>query len=602
MANTVDKVIKIALAEEGYQEKSREAYLANPMVLESKDAGAGEDNYTKYARDMHKIYPSVMDFPASWCFTEDSYVLTIHGYKSVKDIIIGDMVMNAYGTGFNKVTMNIGSKSVVGKLKTYGTFTNTGTLDHPVLSAKRKDKYHRSKGFKKITFRPMGEITKGDICIISNPLETENIDISDDLIWLLGYYCGDGYKNGKGYRICANDIKLEKLKNKTIDLRFDKMYDSRTCYEATILNNESEFIDLINDCGIGAEHKRVPSKILFASNRVKKIFLDGYLDADGCDRKRFSSISKELILGISKIVFDIGYSCSVRKVKRKTEGIIFDTRTNEYRTFKQHPFIYCGQINYRMEAGAHTPVFKVDSFKGVSVRSFDICKDDEMVYTISTDGDHTYTANNLAVHNCDCYVDWCFMEAYGMATAKSLLGGNFDDYTVASADMYKRKGAWYTSNPQVGDQIFFQNSQRICHTGLVIGTDSHRVYTIEGNTSPASGVIRNGGGVYRKSYELNHPRIAGYGRPNYDVDNSNNPSPTDIASGRPLLRRGSLGDEVKKLQANLNSVMGENLEVDGVFGGGTQRVLQSFQTKYGLEVDGVYGRGSETKMRELLYK
>ena len=203
---------------------------------------------------------------------------------------------------------------------------------------------------------------------------------------------------------------------------------------------------------------------------------------------------------------------------------------------------------------------------------------------------------------CDAFVDWCFMGAYGMATAKSLLGGNFDDYTVASADMYKRKGAWYTSNPQVGDQIFFQNSQRICHTGFVIGTDSHRVYTIEGNTSPASGVIRNGGGVYRKSYELNHPRIAGYGRPNYDVDNSNNPSPTDIASGRPLLRRGSLGDEVKKLQANLNSVMGENLEVDGVFGGGTQRVLQSFQTKYGLEVDGVYGKGSETKMRELLYK
>lgn len=204
---------------------------------------------------------------------------------------------------------------------------------------------------------------------------------------------------------------------------------------------------------------------------------------------------------------------------------------------------------------------------------------------------------------CDCFVDWCFLQAYGVSTAKSLLGGDFDDYTVASADMYKRKGAWYTSNPQVGDQVFFKNSERICHTGLVIGVDSNRVYTIEGNTSPASGVIRNGGGVYRKSYELNHPRIAGYGRPKYDVDgNSNNPSPTDIASGTPLLRRGSLGDEVRKLQANLNSVMGENLEVDGVFGGGTQRVLQSFQTKYGLGVDGIYGRGSETKMRELLYK
>lgn len=118
---------------------------------------------------------------------------------------------------------------------------------------------------------------------------------------------------------------------------------------------------------------------------------------------------------------------------------------------------------------------------------------------------------------CDCFVDWCFYKAYGVSTAKSLIGGNFNDYTVASAQAYKNKKAWYTSKPKVGDQIFFKNETRICHTGIVYKVTSSTVYTIEGNTSGASGVISNGGGVCKKSYPLTYARIAGYGRPKYDT-------------------------------------------------------------------------------------
>ena len=118
---------------------------------------------------------------------------------------------------------------------------------------------------------------------------------------------------------------------------------------------------------------------------------------------------------------------------------------------------------------------------------------------------------------CDAFVDWCFYKAYGKANAKGLLGGDFNDYTVASAQLYKNKNAWYTSNPKVGDQIFFKNSTRICHTGLVYKVDSTYVYTIEGNTSGASGVIANGGGVCKKKYVLGYSKIAGYGRPKYDT-------------------------------------------------------------------------------------
>lgn len=117
---------------------------------------------------------------------------------------------------------------------------------------------------------------------------------------------------------------------------------------------------------------------------------------------------------------------------------------------------------------------------------------------------------------CDAFVDWCFMTAYGVANARKLLQGNFDDYTVASANLYKKAGAWY-AGPQIGDQIFFKNSTRICHTGLVVDLipSANTVVTVEGNTSSSSEVVPNGGAVCIKQYKLNNSRIAGYGRPAY---------------------------------------------------------------------------------------
>lgn len=118
---------------------------------------------------------------------------------------------------------------------------------------------------------------------------------------------------------------------------------------------------------------------------------------------------------------------------------------------------------------------------------------------------------------CDTFVDWCFVQAFGVSTATKLLY-KFDDYTVNSAGYYKNKGRWYTT-PKKGDQIFFSNSKGgICHTGLVYEVSNGRVYTVEGNTSSASGVVANGGAVAKKSYSLDYNKIAGYGRPDYGED------------------------------------------------------------------------------------
>lgn len=144
-------------------------------------------------------------------------------------------------------------------------------------------------------------------------------------------------------------------------------------------------------------------------------------------------------------------------------------------------------------------------------------------------GNNNYTKYGYEMHKiypetmdlgapwCDAFCDWCFQVSYGISSARKMIGGQFDDYTVQSAALYKKMGAWYAV-PQRGDQIFFQNSSRICHTGLVIDVRNNTVYTIEGNTSAGSAVIANGGAVCEKQYPVNYSRIAGYGRPAYGKD------------------------------------------------------------------------------------
>ena len=73
--------------------------------------------------------------------------------------------------------------------------------------------------------------------------------------------------------------------------------------------------------------------------------------------------------------------------------------------------------------------------------------------------------------------------------------------------------------------IFFTNGQRSHHTGIVTEVTSSRVKTIEGNTSGASGVIENGGGVCRKSYRKDYGQILGYGIPDWSlVELAKNPA------------------------------------------------------------------------------
>lgn len=157
---------------------------------------------------------------------------------------------------------------------------------------------------------------------------------------------------------------------------------------------------------------------------------------------------------------------------------------------------------------------------------------------------------------CDCFTDWCFYKAYGKANVQALLAGDICALTSKSAQLYKDKNAWYTSNPQPGDQIFFKENNHICHTGLVIKVESGYVHTVEGNTSQADSMVKNGGCVRQKKYALSDPYIAGYGRPRYDD--------SEAYKMQAANSNAEWQNLVMELQKALNTEFGVNLPVNGV--------------------------------------
>lgn len=123
---------------------------------------------------------------------------------------------------------------------------------------------------------------------------------------------------------------------------------------------------------------------------------------------------------------------------------------------------------------------------------------------------------------CTSFYCWLWYHLWGAEKTKKAL--YLPSKSLAAdcdfaVQYYKAEGK-FGSTPQLGAQIFFKSSDGsyYAHTGAVVGFDANYVYTIEGNTSGASGVISNGGGVCAKQYPRSgSTRIGGYGYPDWSV-------------------------------------------------------------------------------------
>jgi peptidoglycan hydrolase-like protein with peptidoglycan-binding domain len=187
---------------------------------------------------------------------------------------------------------------------------------------------------------------------------------------------------------------------------------------------------------------------------------------------------------------------------------------------------------------------------------------------------------------------WCDIAISYVAAHSDNLDAVFGKFAwcPAHAQAFQRNGRWRygLGGVRAGDVVFFDWSgtrliENIDHVGLVEATHSdNTITTLEGNTSD---------GYFRRV--RNSAVVVGYGRPLYR-------DAAPLPAGNGMLSSGSVGDAVRTLQRNLNTVMNAHLDVDGDFGPATNAALRSFQVKFHLEVDGEYGPASAAMMKAAL--
>lgn len=191
---------------------------------------------------------------------------------------------------------------------------------------------------------------------------------------------------------------------------------------------------------------------------------------------------------------------------------------------------------------------------------------------------------------CADGIFWAFMKALGVSRAQELLLHNGAAF-INCETMYGRAVAakQLISAPKPGTVVLFYNSSGVhYHTEFCYAVKNGIMYTIGWNTSGASSVIANGGGVCDKRYVISKTK-AHYFMPAYK-DTSSTITATPGTSVT-LLKCGSKGSAVKDMQTKLIALGYScgSCGADGEFGSGTLAAVKAFQWDECLEIDGIYG-------------
>lgn len=106
---------------------------------------------------------------------------------------------------------------------------------------------------------------------------------------------------------------------------------------------------------------------------------------------------------------------------------------------------------------------------------------------------------------CAEYQFWKLAKVLGITKALQIMGGGFYN-CVSITNWAKKNGTWH-STPKDGALVIFRDGS---HIGSVRSYSNTYIYTNEGNTSSAAGVIANGGSCRNKRYLRSDPVIDGY--------------------------------------------------------------------------------------------
>lgn len=394
------------------------------------------------------------------CFVAGTKVLMDDAsVKNIEDIKVGDKVITHLGNV--KSVTNTSVSDYAGKLislKIKNGERITCTEEHPFFhvdlegckikgikglteNKKRNSRYKPSYKFSQIK-----DLNIGDLLTTPVLTNTINSDVNPNRARLLGVFAAEGSymkKYDKLQGVCFTIGIHEETQAKLLKDLFEEEFP-----ECSVTISREPIRSIINvkatGYGIGdyffyhigeyCHEKRLSKELVFSSDEVKKEFLAGWIDGDGCktDYNKLVgiSVSPYMSYQIYAMLVSLNIGASLRrkaecKAKAKFGYKVYDCRES-YRieiygsgykildldkktvkyTFEDKPFKKFNTFHDDYYLHAITDIEHVD-FEG-------------KVYNFEVEDDHSYVVNGIAVHNCDIFPEAELKKAYRKWVGKPL--------------------------------------------------------------------------------------------------------------------------------------------------------------------------------------
>jgi len=387
------------------------------------------------------------------CLSGDMLVLTNpKGPVKIKEIKLGDKIFS-FDENTNKIIKTkVNAISLKGKRKVFsvkiGTRSIKATINHPFLSLVNYRKEGKIRGRFSRKWVYLKDLKIGDLVAVVKEVPHEgksfelpkiNFEVKDkkinlpektseDFMWFLGLYLGDGYiskKSGKRkarveVAIPKEDTQLQNELMKVSKKLFGYEGKKPDEWRITINSILAEFLEKIGFQG-KAKTKRIPQWVYSIPKNEILAFLGGYVDSDGYVRnaKRnhdisITSVNKKLLESIVNLCFQLGISSSTihefeskhpfknQKIKAfrlqlsgnfdqiKCRSVKRLERMNKRKYF--HKFNSAHDTTIRKYVTNEIGFAKVKEIKYSGI---------EPVYDIEVDGPHNFIAQGILVHNSD---------------------------------------------------------------------------------------------------------------------------------------------------------------------------------------------------------
>ncbi len=342
------------------------------------------------------------------CLTGDSLVLKNNDVVPIAEIEPGDMVYSLtpdFEVGRSRiVATQENAPEPVFDLVLHNHRRVRATPNHPFLVARKVGRSRR------LGWLPLASIIEGDEIAVAgtipdrgcahvfepvparprlrHPFRVPAIS-TDDLLWLLGFYIGDGYFDGMNrvnFAVPETDPAAERVIALTaelfgLELRRHRGVQLRVASGA--------FVDWLRAAGFagGATTKRIPGWVFRLPHSQKRALIEGYIAADGHVRPghknvSITSASRELLEQVRQLAISAGMNplkiATWTRVEKKPLG-------REEKEYTSH-FLYFGETE--LDGPVHfVPVLTME-YAG-----------EARTYDIEVEGTENFIANGVFAHN-----------------------------------------------------------------------------------------------------------------------------------------------------------------------------------------------------------